>query len=102
MEVPNTNLSLKPMQAVAQLTQSNLKGLFIPIDAVIRDENATYIWVEKSHGVYENVMVETGENGTIEIKTALDPTKKVVITGAYAINSSINSEGNDPMAGMKM
>jgi Cu(I)/Ag(I) efflux system membrane fusion protein len=47
------------MQAVAQLTQSNLKGLFIPIDAVIRDEN-TYIWVEKSHGVYENVMVETG------------------------------------------
>jgi Cu(I)/Ag(I) efflux system membrane fusion protein len=36
------------MQAVAQLTQSNLKGLFIPIDAVIRDENATYIWVEKA------------------------------------------------------
>jgi Cu(I)/Ag(I) efflux system membrane fusion protein len=69
------------MQAVAQLTQSNLKGLFIPIDAVIRDENATYIWVEKSHGVYENVMVETGaeSNGTIEIKTVLDPTKKVVI-----------------------
>jgi Cu(I)/Ag(I) efflux system membrane fusion protein len=44
--------------------------------------------------VYENVMVETGaeSDGTIEIKTALDPTKKVVITGAYAINSSINSE----------
>jgi Cu(I)/Ag(I) efflux system membrane fusion protein len=43
--------------------------------------------------VYENVMVETGEsNGTIEIKTALDPTKKVVITGAYAINSDINSK----------
>jgi Cu(I)/Ag(I) efflux system membrane fusion protein len=106
MEVPNLNLSLKPgMQAVAQLTQSNLKGLFIPIDAVIRDENATYIWVEKSHGVYENVMVETGaeSNGTIEIKTALDPTKKVVITGAYAINSEYKfRKGNDPMAGMKM
>jgi Cu(I)/Ag(I) efflux system membrane fusion protein len=67
------------MQAVAQLTQSNLKGLFIPIDAVIRDENATYIWVEKSHGVYENVMVETGaeSNGTIEIKTALDQQRKL-------------------------
>lgn len=106
MEVPNLNLSLKPgMQAVAQLTQANLKGLFIPIDAVIRDENATYIWVEKSHGVYENVMVETGaeSNGTIEIKTALDPTKKVVITGAYAINSEYKfRKGNDPMAGMKM
>jgi hypothetical protein len=32
------------MQAVsAQLTQSNLKGLFIPIDAVIRDENDLYL-----------------------------------------------------------
>jgi Cu(I)/Ag(I) efflux system membrane fusion protein len=52
------------------------------------------IFGSKSHGVYENVMVETGaeSDGTIEIKTALDPTKKVVITGAYAINSSINSE----------
>jgi Cu(I)/Ag(I) efflux system membrane fusion protein len=29
------------------MTQSNLKGL-LPIDAVIRDENATYIWVEKA------------------------------------------------------
>jgi Cu(I)/Ag(I) efflux system membrane fusion protein len=84
MEV-QTNLSLKPgMQAVAQLTQSNLKAC-IPIDAVIRDENATYIF-EKSHGVYENDG-ETGaeSNGTIEIKTVLDPTKKVVITGAISI-----------------
>jgi Cu(I)/Ag(I) efflux system membrane fusion protein len=46
MEVPNSNLLLKPgMQAVARLIES--KGNFIPIDAVIRDENASYIWVEK-------------------------------------------------------
>lgn len=106
MEVPNPNLLLKPgMQAVARLTQSNLKGMFIPIDAVIRDENATYIWVEKSHGIFENVMVETGaeSNGMIEIKSALDPTKKVVITGAYAINSEYKfRKGSDPMAGMEM
>jgi Cu(I)/Ag(I) efflux system membrane fusion protein len=49
MEMPNTNLSLKPgMQAVAQLTQSNLKGLFIPIDAVIRDEKCHLYLVEKA------------------------------------------------------
>lgn len=106
MEVPNPNLLLKPgIQAIAKLIQSNLKGVFIPIDAVIRDENATYIWVEKSHGVYENVMVETGaeSNGMIEIKSTLDPTKKVVITGAYAINSEYRfRKGSDPMAGMKM
>jgi Cu(I)/Ag(I) efflux system membrane fusion protein len=50
-------------------------------------------------------MVETGaeSNGMIEIKSALDPVKKVVITGAYAINSEYKfRKGSDPMAGMDM
>lgn len=106
MEVPNPSMLLKPgMQANAQLKRSNLKGIFIPVDAVIRDENASFIWVEKSHGVFENVMVDTGveSNGMIEIKSELDPNKKVVISGAYAINSEYKfRKGNDPMAGMKM
>lgn len=106
MEVPNAGGLLKPgMQAIARLTQSNVKGLFIPVDAVIRDENATFIWVEKSHGVFENVMVETGVEsaGMIEITSAIDPDKKVVITGAYAINSEYKfRKGQDPMEGMKM
>lgn len=106
MEIPNQGLQLKPgMQAVVKLTQSNAKGLFIPIDAVIREENASYIWVEKRPGVFENVMVETGieTDGMIEIKSDLDFSKKVVITGAYAINSEYKfRKGSDPMAGMKM
>ena len=106
LEIPNPNLQLKPgMQAVAKLTQSNIKGLFIPINAVIREENASYVWVEKRPGVFENVMVETGveTNGMIEIKSNLDATKKVVVTGAYAINSEYKfRKGSDPMEGMKM
>ena len=106
MEIDNLDLALKPgMQAVARLTQSNRKGIFIPSDAIIRDEKATYIWIEKSTGLFANVMVETGveANGMIEIKTNLDPTYKVVITGAYAINSEyIFRKGSDPMAGMQM
>jgi Cu(I)/Ag(I) efflux system membrane fusion protein len=106
IEIPNPNLLLKPgMQAIAQLLQPNQKGIFVPTDAVIREQNGSYIWVEKSPGVFENQMVETGAdiNGMIEIKSALDPTKKVVITGAYAINSEyIFRKGSDPMAGMKM
>lgn len=106
MEISNQNLQLKPgMQAIAQLSQSNVKGLFIPTDAVIRDGNATYIWVEKRPGVFENQMVEIGveSNGMIEIKSEIDPAKKVVITGAYGINSEyIFRKGSDPMAGMKM
>ena len=106
LEIPNHDLQLKPgMQAVVKLTQSNVKGLFIPIDAVIREENASYIWVEKRPGVFENVMVETGAEieGMIEIKSEIDSSKKVVITGAYAINSEYKfRKGSDPMEGMKM
>ncbi len=106
MEIPNPNLLLKPgMQALAQLSQPHQKVLFVPIDAVIREQNASYIWVEKRPGVFENLMVETGieTNGMIEIKSNIDSTKKVVITGAYAINSEyIFRKGSDPMEGMKM
>jgi Cu(I)/Ag(I) efflux system membrane fusion protein len=106
MEIPNQNLMLKPgMQAVIKFKQPDIKGLFIPTDAVIREENATYIWVEKRPGVFENRMVETGAeiNGMIEIKSEIDKTKKIVITGAYAINSEYKfRKGSDPMEGMKM
>lgn len=106
MEIPNQNLLLKPgMQAIVKLAQSNIKGLFIPTDAVIREENASYIWLEKRPGVFENLMVETGMeiNGMIEIKSEIVSTKKVVVTGAYAINSEYKfQKGSDPMEGMKM
>ena len=106
MEIANPNLLFKPgMQAMAKLTQSKIKGLYIPVDAVIREENASYIWVEKRPGVYENVMIETGleTDGMIEIKSTIDSAKKVVITGAYAINSEyIFRKGSNPMEGMKM
>lgn len=106
IEIPNPNLQLKPgMQAVAKLSQPKQKGMFIPIDAVIREENSSYIWVEKRPGVFENLMVETGveTDGMIEIKSEIDPAKKVVVTGAYAINSEyIFRKGSDPMEGHDM
>lgn len=106
MEIPNQNSFLKPgMQGIAKLTQPNLKGLFIPADAVIREQNSSYIWIEKRHGVFEVLMVETGveTNGMIEIKSEMDKTQKVVVTGAYGINSEYKfRKGADPMEGMKM
>jgi Cu(I)/Ag(I) efflux system membrane fusion protein len=105
-EIPNQNLILKPgMQAIAKLRIAGGKGIYIPTDAVIREESASYIWIEKKPGVYENLMVETGieTNGLIEIKTKIANGQKVVITGAYAINSEYKfRKGSDPMEGMKM
>ena len=106
MKIENKNLQLKPgMQAAANITRSNIKGLFIPVDAVIREEKATYIWLEKTPGVFENQMVNTGIeiNGLIEIKSSMDSLKNVVITGAYAINSEYKfRKGSDPMEGHNM
>lgn len=106
VEIANENSTLKPgIQALANITLSNTKGLYIPVDAVIREENATYIWMEKKPGVFENVMVETGieTNGMVEIKTKLDSSKKVVITGAYSINSEYRfRKGSNPMEGHNM
>ncbi len=106
LEVPNSDLRLKPgMQAVATFTKAGKKGLYIPIDAVIREEKSTYIWIEKEPGVFQNVMVEIGTeaNGMIEIKSEVDLSKKIVVSGAYAINSEyILQNGIDPMEGMDM
>ncbi len=106
MEVPNTSFALKPgMQAIVKLTKANTKGVFIPVDAVIRDQNGNSIWVEKKIGVFHNVKVDLGaeSNGMVEITSALDPETKIVITGAYAVNSEFEfRKGKDPMAGMKM
>lgn len=105
-EIPNQDLILKPgMQAIAKLKITGGKGIYIPTDAVIREEGASYIWIEKKPGIYENLMVETGieTNGLIEIKTKINNGTKVVITGAYAINSEYKfRKGSDPMEGMKM
>ncbi|WP_418264803.1 efflux RND transporter periplasmic adaptor subunit [Flavobacterium faecale] len=106
MEVTNSDGQLKPgMQALVQITQSKVKGLFVLTDAVIREEKGAYIWLEKAKGVYENRMIETGleRNGKIEIKTPIDANEKIVITGAYGINSEFRfRKGSNPMEGHKM
>ncbi len=106
LDIPNSSFAFKPgMQANVSLVNKALKGLFIPIDAVIQDEKSSYIWIEKSDGIFENVMVEIGGgiNGLIEIKSKIPQNAKVVISGAYLINSEYKfRKGSDPMEGMKM
>jgi len=106
LDIPNPALTFKPgMQANVSLVNKPLKGLFIPIDAVIQDEKASYIWIEKSEGKFENRMVEIGVeiNGLIEIKSNIPKNTKIVISGAYLINSEYKfRKGSDPMEGMKM
>ena len=106
IELPNKELDLKPgMQARVRLTRSEIKGLFLPADAVIREQKANFIWLEKKPGVFEVARVTIGleTNGQIEILTRLDPTKKIVVSGAYSLTSEYRfRNGSDPMKGMDM
>jgi Cu(I)/Ag(I) efflux system membrane fusion protein len=101
VELPNADLTLKPgMQARVKLTRSEIKGIFLPGDAVIREQHANFIWLEKSPGVFEVARVETGSEtkGQIEILSDLDPAKKIVVSGAYALNSEYRFRfGADPL-----
>lgn len=106
IDLPNKDLDLKPgMQAMVRLTRSEIKGLFLPTDAVIREQKANFIWLEKKPGIFEVATVITGieSNGQIEILSVLDPTKKIVLSGAYALTSEYRfRNGSDPMKGMGM
>lgn len=106
LDIPNPNLTFKPgMQAKVSLVSKSLNGLFIPIDALIQDEKSSYIWIETSPGKFENKMVDTGIeiNGLIEITSEISPNARIVISGAYLINSEYKfRKGSDPMEGMKM
>ena len=76
--------------------------LNLPVDAVIRTGKGTHVWIETEKSSFESRMVKTGiENfDQVEIVSGLNKGDKVVVTGAYLLNSEyILKKGSDPMAG---
>jgi Cu(I)/Ag(I) efflux system membrane fusion protein len=73
---------------------------------VLRDAKHSTVWIQNSEGGFEARMVETGiENkNKIEIRSGLKVGEKVVVSGAYLINSEyIFKRGMMPAMGdMKM
>ena len=104
--IPNSNNRLKPgMQATVLIKAKSQIVLTLPSDAVLRDHNASSVWVKTNSGSFKNIMVTIGSesNGRIEIKDGLHEGDVVVITGAYLLNSEyIFKKGTNPMDGMKM
>ena len=81
--------------------KSNGDVLNLPVDAVIRTGQGAHVWVETEKDTFEARMVRTGvENfDQVEIIEGLEEGDKVVMTGAYLLNSEyILKKGADPMA----
>jgi Cu(I)/Ag(I) efflux system membrane fusion protein len=106
VSIPNPGNQLKPgMPAYVVLKNRQRNSLTLPIDAVMRNEKMSTIWIQVDKNTFKNVMVETGlESGDrIEIRSGLKEGVVVVINGAYLLSSEyIFKKGANSMAGHNM
>lgn len=100
--ISNASLALKPGQAAQVLLQHSARhSLVIPVDAVIRNEQGTHVYIQTEQNTFEPRMVKTGiENfQSVEIIDGLTSGDQVVATGAYLLYSElILKKGIDPQA----
>lgn len=106
IEIKNESQTLKPgMQANFIVLLNKYTALAIPTDAVILDAKGATVWIQTGHNKFKSVMVHIGEesNGYTEIKHGLNAGDKIVISGAYLLNSEfIFQKGANPMEGHDM
>ena len=101
--IPNPGNQWQPgLQAVVLLpSTSTASGLTLPVDAVIRDESGTHVWIETAKGKYEPRVVTTGRETfeQVEITSGLEEGEKVVATGAFLLYSEyVLKKGKHPVA----
>src|SRR6185369_17638582 len=85
-EIENTGRKFLPgMQANVVLTRSGKNTIVLPIDAVVRDDSGSRVWVQQGDGSFKMRMVATGEETSdqIEITDGVEEKENVVVSGAY-------------------
>ena len=93
------------MIATVTATVSQKYTLTLPLDAVLQEAKGSTVWIQNEAGTFENRMVETGMQNSkqIEILSGIAKGQKVVISGAYLINSEYRlKKGANPMEGHDM
>lgn len=105
VNIHNPNGDYKPgMMAYVYLKRNKRETLVIPKSALLL-ENFTTVWIETPDGMFEQRMVETGISNKreVEILGGLVAGDRVVITGAYLLNSAWKvKQGGGAMKGMEM
>jgi membrane fusion protein, copper/silver efflux system len=103
VQIDNPGLKYIPgMQASVTLTRDAEKALTLPLNAVIRDEQGSYVWQQTGEGTFSPVMVKLGlENAsTVEVIAGISEGDTIVVSGAYLLHSEyILKKGGNPMAG---
>ncbi|GIL24419.1 MAG: hypothetical protein BroJett042_29320 [Bacteroidota bacterium] len=81
---------LKPgMPAQVWIDQHKNGSITLPVQAVIRSEDGTHVYIESDKNSFQPRMVKTGmENfSEVEILEGLQPGERVVVSGAYLLYS---------------
>jgi Cu(I)/Ag(I) efflux system membrane fusion protein len=106
VSIPNPGNQLKPgMPAYVVLKNRTVNSLTLPVDAVMRNEKMSTVWIQVDKNTFKSVMVQTGleSDNRVEIVGGLKEGDVVVTSGAYLLNSEyIFKRGANPMAGHDM
>ncbi len=96
--IANNNRVLKPgMAAQVIVTRDERKALALPLDAVIREESGSYVFVSTDTNTFERRAVTTGMEGVdrVEIISGLQEGDVIAVTGAYLLHSELLLKGGN-------
>jgi membrane fusion protein, copper/silver efflux system len=104
IEIQNKDLKYKPgMQAMVFISKKEKQAITVPSDAVLHEAKGNMIWIQNDSGGFLPKMVELGiqSGDAVEIKHGLNEGEKVVISGAYLLNSEYTiRKGSNTMENM--
>jgi Cu(I)/Ag(I) efflux system membrane fusion protein len=96
VEMPNPGQRLKPDMFVNAIIRVPLvKGIIIPVTAVIDTGKRQVVWVETSPGMFEPRDVQAGERieDKVQILAGLKAGDRVAVSGGYLIDSESQLKG---------
>ncbi len=96
VEMANPGYKLKPDMFVNAIIRIPLvKGIVIPVTAVIDTGKRQVVWVETSPGMFEPRDVQVGErvDDKVQILSGLKSGDKVAVSGGYLIDSESQLKG---------
>jgi Cu(I)/Ag(I) efflux system membrane fusion protein len=107
VEMANPRMMLKPDMFVNAIIRVPLvKGIVIPVTAIIDTGKRQVVWVESTPGMFEPRDVQVGErvDEKVQILSGLKSGDKVAVSGGYLIDSESQLKGTSggSMPGMKM
>ncbi|NPV10413.1 MAG: efflux RND transporter periplasmic adaptor subunit [Ignavibacteria bacterium] len=95
-EIQNTASKLKPNMFGEMLIpiSSEAKGIVIPSESVIKDNNESYVFVVENDSTFRKQIVQIGVelNQMVEVIKGLKPGDKVVTKGAFFLKSEMMKE----------